>query len=156
MSISSGCPTAPFLVSITIRFPGRTSPLCSGEFDAARFFSTPRLDPRYGGEDSLVKRLGYRDEWKIHEVVDAGRPLPAISNLEQRFRSVTQLDRYLTPSVSLYRELIQVRDGTSIRWARITRMPCYRRRLPATRHLSLCFWSMELRSARGLSTLPSD
>jgi hypothetical protein len=51
------------------------------EFEKARFFSTPRLDRRYGGEDTLVKRLGYRDEIKIHEVVDAGRPLPAISQL---------------------------------------------------------------------------
>src|SRR5690348_13425008 len=30
------------------------------EFEKARFFSTPRLDRRYGGEDTLVKRLGYR------------------------------------------------------------------------------------------------
>src|SRR6266853_4770639 len=37
------------------------------EFEKAWFFSTPRLDPRYGGEDALVKRLGYRDEIKIHE-----------------------------------------------------------------------------------------
>src|SRR4051812_24461508 len=49
------------------------------EFEKARFFSIPRLDPRYGGEDSLVKRLVYRDEVRIHEVVDAERPLPVIS-----------------------------------------------------------------------------
>jgi len=77
------------------------------EFETARFFSTPRLDPRYGGPDALVKRLGYRDEFRMHEVVDAGRPLPAISNLEKTFLKTTQVQRYLTPSVDLYRELVK-------------------------------------------------
>jgi hypothetical protein len=54
-----------------------------------------------------VKRLGYRDEFTIHEVVDAGRPLPAISNLEETFRKTTQVEKYLTPSVDLYRELVK-------------------------------------------------
>ena len=77
------------------------------EFDRARFFSTSRLDPRYGGVDALVKRIGYRDETEIHEVVDGGRPLPAISGLGQTIRKLTKLDYYLTPSVNLYRDLIQ-------------------------------------------------
>jgi hypothetical protein len=77
------------------------------EFEKARFFSTPRLDPRYGGPDALVKRLVYRDEFRMHEVVDAGRPLPAISDLEKTFLKTTQVERYLKPSVDLYRELVK-------------------------------------------------
>jgi ankyrin repeat protein len=77
------------------------------EFEKARFFSTSRLDPRYGGEDALVKRLGYRDESRIHEVVDAGRPLPAIAQLEKDFRNTTNIEKYLTPSVALYQELVK-------------------------------------------------
>jgi ankyrin repeat protein len=77
------------------------------EFEKTRFFSTPRLDWRYGGEDALVKRLGYRDEVRIHEVVDAGRPLPAIAQLEKDFRNTTNIERYLTPSVALYQELVK-------------------------------------------------
>jgi uncharacterized protein len=77
------------------------------EFEKARFFSTPRLDRRYGGEDTLVKRVGYRDEIRIHEVVDAGRPLPAIAQLEKDFRNTTNIERYLTPSVALYQELVK-------------------------------------------------
>jgi hypothetical protein len=78
-----------------------------GELEKARFFSTRRLDPRYSVVDALVKRLGYRDEIKTHEVVDTGRPLPAISQLEKDFRKTTQMERYLTPSVALYRELVK-------------------------------------------------
>jgi uncharacterized protein len=78
-----------------------------GEFEKTSFFSIPRLDPRYGGEDALVKRLGYRDEIRIHEVVDAGRPLPALTQLEKEFRNRTHLDQYLAPSVDLYRELVK-------------------------------------------------
>ncbi len=77
------------------------------EFQKARFFSIPRLDPRYGGVDALVKKLGYRDQIRIHEVVDAGRPLPAIAQLEKDFRKITNLERYLTPSVALYQELVK-------------------------------------------------
>lgn len=76
-------------------------------FERARFFSIPRLDPRYGGVDALVKRLGYRDENRIHEVVDGGRPVAAISDLEREFRKATHLDEYLKPSVDLYRKLLK-------------------------------------------------
>ena len=54
-----------------------------------------------------MKRLVYRDEVKIHEVVDAGRPLPAISQLEKEFRNTTHIEKYLTPSVALYQELVK-------------------------------------------------
>lgn len=77
------------------------------EFDRSDFFSTPRLDPRYGGEDALVKRIIYRDEKRIHEVVDAGRPVATIAELGKTFRKLTQVDKHLTPSVDLYRGLIQ-------------------------------------------------
>lgn len=48
------------------------------EFDERRFFSTPRLDTGNIEADALVKRVGYRDEWRIHEVVDAVAHSPAL------------------------------------------------------------------------------
>jgi hypothetical protein len=109
--IEGGRPRQPFRFiwvrhSRRVSFP-RSGNCVLGEFEKARFFSTRRLDPRYSVVDALVKRLGYRDEIKTHEVVDTGRPLPAISQLEKDFRKTTQMERYLTPSVALYRELVK-------------------------------------------------
>lgn len=89
------------------RVPETTLPGLLREFDKARFFSTPRLDPRCCIADAPVKRLRYSDDRRVHEVVDVNRGLPAITNLEKTFREMTQVDRYLKPSVALYRELVQ-------------------------------------------------
>ena len=58
-------------------------------------------------DDAFMKRIGYRDETQIHEVVDLGRPLPALFRLEKSFRDAPRIDHYITPSVNPYRELIQ-------------------------------------------------
>jgi uncharacterized protein len=108
--IAAGRPCQPFRliwVQYHFRVPEVAFSALLREFEKARFFSTPRLDPRYGGEDVLVKRLGYRDEIRTHEVVDGGRPLPAISQLEKDFRNTTHIERYVTPSVALYQELVK-------------------------------------------------
>jgi len=89
------------------RVPEAVFPALLAEYDGAGFISAPRLDGGSIQSDVLVKRIGYRDETKIHEVVDAIRNRPALTTLEKDIRELTQADRYLTPSVNLYRELIQ-------------------------------------------------
>jgi ankyrin repeat protein len=58
-------------------------------------------------QEHFARAVADRDEIEIHEVVDAGRLLPAISQLEKDFRDTTHIERYLTPSVALYQELVK-------------------------------------------------
>ncbi len=74
-------------------------------FQGARFFAIPRTDPGRIVEDATVIRVTYRDERRIHEVVDVERHIPQVTNLENRIKTATEVDRYLKPSVALYRRL---------------------------------------------------
>ena len=75
-------------------------------FRGAHFFNIPRTDPRRIVTDVPVIRLTYRDERKIHEVVDVHGQNTAITDLENRFKVATDVGRYGKPSVSLYRSLV--------------------------------------------------
>jgi ankyrin repeat protein len=57
--------------------------------------------------DAPVLRLTYRDAIKIHEVVDVGRNLPLLTDLENRMKTATGVEQYLKPSVAVYRRLAQ-------------------------------------------------
>ncbi len=81
-------------------------------FQRAHFFEVPRTDPSRIVVDAPIIRLTYRDEWKIHEVVDDGRQNAVITALENRFKIAVDVDRYNKPSVSLYRSL--VRSGWNV------------------------------------------
>lgn len=70
------------------------------------FFKIPRTDPKRIFEDVTVIRLTYRDERRIHEVVDSRRQIPRLTELEQRIKAATEVGRYLKPSVTLYRRLV--------------------------------------------------
>lgn len=76
-------------------------------FRAANFFSIPRTDPNRAVFDVPVLRLTYRDDRRIHEVVDTDRRIPRIRDLEDRMRAATDVQRYLKPSVALYRGLLE-------------------------------------------------
>jgi len=75
-------------------------------FHGAGFFSIPRTDPSRMDEDATVIRVTYRDQRRIHEVVDGVRHIPQLNNLENRMKTATEVDRYLKPSVLLYRRLV--------------------------------------------------
>jgi ankyrin repeat protein len=75
-------------------------------FHGARFFSIPRTDPSGINEDATVMRVTYRDQRRIHEVVDGERHIPRVSDLERLMKTATEVDRYLKPSVLLYRRLV--------------------------------------------------
>lgn len=76
-------------------------------FRAANFFSIPRTDPNRAVFDVPVLRLTYRDDRRIHEVVDTDRRIPRIRDLEDRMRAATDVQRYLKPSIALYRGLLE-------------------------------------------------
>jgi len=75
-------------------------------FHVAGFFAIPRTDPSRFTEDATAIRLTYRDERRIHEVVDVERHIPRVTDLENRMKTATELDRYLKPSLALYRRLV--------------------------------------------------
>lgn len=75
-------------------------------FHEAGFFAIPRTDPSLMLEDATIMRLTYRDERRIHEVVDVERHIPRVTNLESQMKTATEVDRYLKPSVALYRSLV--------------------------------------------------
>ena len=75
-------------------------------FHDAGFFKIPRTDRNKMVADATVIRLTYRDERRIHEVVDAFRQIPKITDLETRLKAATEVDRYLKPSLALYRSLV--------------------------------------------------
>jgi hypothetical protein len=76
------------------------------KFNAERFFTIPRTDPSRMVSDVPAIRLAYRDERRIHEVVDDDRRSARITDLENRFKVLTEVDRYQKPSVSLYLSLL--------------------------------------------------
>jgi ankyrin repeat protein len=76
-------------------------------FRAARFFSISRTDPIRAAFDVPVLRLTYRDDEGIHEVVDTDRRIPRITDLENRMRVTTDVQRYVKPSGALYRSLLE-------------------------------------------------
>ena len=76
-------------------------------FRAAKFFSIPRTDPTRVFFDVTVVRLTYRDDQRIHEVVDDWRGIRRLTDLENRIRVATDVQRYLKPSVALYRSLLE-------------------------------------------------
>jgi uncharacterized protein len=75
-------------------------------FHDAAFFAIPRTDPSRIVFDATVIRLTYRDERRIHEVVDVERHIPRVTELENRMKAATEVDRYLKPSLTLYRRLV--------------------------------------------------
>ena len=76
-------------------------------FRAAKFFSIPRTDPTRAVLDVTVVLLTYRDDQRIHEVVDDDRGMRRLTDLEDRMRVATDVQRYLKPSVALYRSLLE-------------------------------------------------
>jgi len=75
-------------------------------FHDAGFFAIPRTDPSRFTEDATAIRLTYRDERRIHEVVDVERDIPRVTDLENHMKTATEVDRYLKPSLGLYRSLV--------------------------------------------------
>jgi ankyrin repeat protein len=75
-------------------------------FHAAGFFTIPRTDASRMVADAAVIRLTYRDQRRIHEVVDDERHIPQVTGLENRMKAATEVDRYLKPSLALYRRLV--------------------------------------------------
>jgi ankyrin repeat protein len=86
--------------------PAQRFPKLVQAFHDAGFFAIPRTDPSRIFADATVMRLTYRDERRIHEVVDVERHMPRVTELENRMRTATEVDRYLKPSFALYRRLV--------------------------------------------------
>lgn len=76
-------------------------------FHDSRFFTIPRTDSSRMVADATVFRLTYRDNLKIHEVVDIERHIPQILDLEKRIKAATEVDRYLKPSAAMYQSLVK-------------------------------------------------
>lgn len=74
-------------------------------FQAAKFFSIPRTGRTRVSLDVPLMCLTYRDGQRIHEVVDIDRHDSRITELENRMVAATDVQRYLKPSVTLYRGL---------------------------------------------------
>ena len=75
-------------------------------FHNAGFFRIPRTGGHGNVEDATVIHLTYRDDQRIHEVVDVLRQIPQVTGLENRMKAATEVDRYLKPSAALYRGLV--------------------------------------------------
>jgi ankyrin repeat protein len=75
-------------------------------FHDAGFFGIPRTDPSRIVQDATIFRLTYRDDRRIHEIIDDARNLPRVTDLERRFKAATEVNRYLKPSVAFYRQLV--------------------------------------------------
>jgi ankyrin repeat protein len=86
--------------------PAQRFPELVQAFHDAGFFAIPRTDPSRIFVDATVIRLTYRDERRIHEVVDIERHIPRVTELENRMKNATDVDRYLKPSLALYRRLV--------------------------------------------------
>ena len=76
------------------------------KFHDDQFFTVARTDPSRLVSDVPIIRLTYRDERRIHEVVDDDRQNARITELENGFKVLTEVDRYKKPSVSLYLSLL--------------------------------------------------
>lgn len=70
------------------------------------FFDIPRLDTKYIWFDVDTITLAYKDERRVHETVDRNRRLPRLTQLEKQVREAAQVERFLTPSVALYQQLL--------------------------------------------------
>lgn len=77
-----------------------------GAFQEAHFFDIPRLDTAHAWMDVSTILLTYKDERRIHETVDRFRDLPRLTRLEKQVRDAAEVDRFLKPSVALYKELL--------------------------------------------------
>lgn len=77
------------------------------EIDDTHFFSIPKLKIRASVADAPIKRIAYSDDVETHEVIEAGLPRPQFQRLEESFRKLSEVDRYLRPSVALYSDLLR-------------------------------------------------
>jgi ankyrin repeat protein len=77
-------------------------------FEQADFFSIPRLESgRQQCIDCNVVTVTYRDEQKIHEVVDNARRLPRLTRLEDQLRNAARVvDGLINPTIEVYQRLL--------------------------------------------------
>lgn len=73
-------------------------------FHDADFFSIPRIPKT--SYDPWGVTLAYRDSLRIHEVVDYRRDNPKLVRLEEMMRKAVDVEKYLKPSVQVYRDLV--------------------------------------------------
>jgi len=78
-------------------------------FQAADFFSIPRVDPKRLVVDVPIIKLTYRDDQRIHEVVDTDRQEPRLEKLKSQMKAAIDVDRYFKPSVAMYQQLLDNR-----------------------------------------------
>lgn len=86
--------------------PSERFPTLVRAFQEESFFHIARTDPSRFVFDVPVFRLTYRDERRIHEVVDDNRQDQRLRKLETQFKALTEVDHFQKPSVSLYRTLL--------------------------------------------------
>jgi hypothetical protein len=75
-------------------------------FAKARFFEMPRLDTKNVWVDVDVVTVSYRDENRMHEVLDINRKLPQLTELEQQLLKAVDIQRFIKPSLETYRFLV--------------------------------------------------
>lgn len=71
------------------------------------FFSISRTDPSRMVVDGTVIKITYRDAYRLHEVVDDGRNIPRLNELEKRIKAASDVQRFLKPSAALYQNLVK-------------------------------------------------
>ncbi len=126
---TSGCEGCPsFIVDIredgAVTFFGREGCAVPGEqqfripasefrdlvdtFHNAAFFSIPRQVGEWFSHGTVVQ-LRYADDRRIHETRRTGEGPSRLHLLEKRLRRAARVERFLTPSVEMYRSLLRDR-----------------------------------------------
>jgi hypothetical protein len=75
-------------------------------FTKAQFFEIPRLDTQHTWFDDDVVTVAYRDQNRMHEVVDVNRRLPALNEVERQLLEAVNIQRFINPSLETYRSLV--------------------------------------------------
>jgi ankyrin repeat protein len=89
------------------RIPPQTFDELRRTFAEASFFGIPRRDAGRTVTDTDVVTIAYRDDRRVHEVIDTGRRGAKVDQLRERFRQATRLvDTFINPRVEEYRRLL--------------------------------------------------
>jgi ankyrin repeat protein len=76
-------------------------------FADAEFFELARRDAGRSVADVDVITMAYRDDRRVHEVIDTGGRGAQLDTLRERFRdAIGQVDTFINPSVDEYRRLL--------------------------------------------------
>jgi hypothetical protein len=75
-------------------------------FTKAKFFEIPRIDPHAPAVDVDKVTVTYRDQDRMHEVIDRDRKIPQLKALEELIRNTVGFKRFWKVSLDTYKTLV--------------------------------------------------